>query len=191
MTKIWISRFCWFAREESLKHTPMCALQVELDWKRSTQMRDGAVQLTTAGRARLEDELTFLRDVKRRELSDRLEDSNEDGDISDNSEYEDLKEELVLADRRIQELEYLLATAAEIEPSQDGSVALGSVVTIKDSYGEEMTWTLVDPAEADTRTGSISTESPVGRALMGCHKGDSATVETPGGQIVYTVLNVA
>ena len=57
-------------------------------------MRDGAVQLTSAGRSRLEDELAFLRDVKRRELADRLEDSNEDGDISDNSEYEDLKEDL-------------------------------------------------------------------------------------------------
>ncbi|HYP58876.1 MAG TPA: transcription elongation factor GreA [Thermomicrobiales bacterium] len=154
-------------------------------------MRDGAVQLTSAGRSRLEDELAFLRDVKRRELADRLEDSNEDGDISDNSEYEDLKEDLVMTDRRIQELEYLLATAEPIEPSQDGSIHLGSVVTIVDSDGEEASWTLVDPAEADTRAGSISTDSPVGRALMGRHPGDSATVETPGGQIVYTVVNVA
>ena len=109
----------------------------------------------------------YLRDVKRRELADRLEDSNEDGDISDNSEYEDLKEDLVMTDRRIQELEYLLATAEPIEPSQGRTVHLGSVVTIVDSDGEEATWTLVDPAEADTRAGSISTESPVGRALMG------------------------
>ena len=64
-------------------------------------------------------------------------------------------------------------------------------MTIVDSDGEEASWTLVDPAEADTRAGSISTDSPVGRALMGRHPGDSATVETPGGQIVYTVVNVA
>jgi transcription elongation factor GreA len=154
-------------------------------------MREGAVQLTAAGRARLEDELNYLRDVKRRELAERIEASNDDGDISDNSEYEDLKEELIMNDRRIQELEYLLATAEHIEPSLDGTVSLGSVVTLVDSDGEEATWTLVDPAEADTRTGSISTESPVGNALMGKAKGDSAKVETPGGEIVYTVTNVA
>jgi transcription elongation factor GreA len=154
-------------------------------------MRNGAVQLTAAGRARLEDELAHLRDVKRRELADRIEASNEHGDISDNSEYEDLKEELIMADRRIQELEYLLATAEVIEPSKDGTVSLGSVVTLVDSEGEEATWILVDPAEADTRTGSISTESPVGNALMGKAKGDSTAVETPGGAIVYTVTNVA
>jgi transcription elongation factor GreA len=154
-------------------------------------MRNGAVQLTAAGRARLEDELAHLRDVKRRELADRIEASNEHGDISDNSEYEDLKEELIMADRRIQELEYLLATAEVIEPSKDGIVSLGSVVTLVDSEGEEATWILVDPAEADTRAGSISTESPVGNALMGKAKGDSTAVETPGGAIVYTVTNVA
>lgn len=154
-------------------------------------MRDGAVQLTAAGRARLEEELTQLRDVKRRELAERIEASNEHGDISDNSEYEELKEELIMADRRIQELEYLLATAEHIEPRKDGTVSLGSVVTLVDSDGEEATWTLVDPAEADSRTGSISTESPVGNALMGKAKGDSAAVVTPGGEIVYTVTNVA
>ena len=154
-------------------------------------MRNGAVQLTAAGRARLEEELAHLRDVKRRELADRIEASNEHGDISDNSEYEELKEELIMADRRIQELEYLLATAEVIEPKTDGTVSLGSVVTLVDSDGEEATWILVDPAEADTRTGSISTESPVGNALMGKAKGDSAAVETPGGEIVYTVTNVA
>jgi transcription elongation factor GreA len=154
-------------------------------------MRDGAVQLTAAGRGRLEDELAHLRDVKRRELADRIEASNEHGDISDNSEYEELKEELIMTDRRIQELEYLLATAEVIEHTNNGTVALGSVVTLVDSDGEEATWTLVDPAEADTRNGSISTNSPVGHAVMGKRSGESAVVETPGGEIVYTVKNVA
>lgn len=154
-------------------------------------MRDGAVQLTAAGRTRLEEELVHLRDVKRQELAERVEASNDEGDISDNSEYEDLKEELIMADRRIQELEYLLANAELVEHRTDGTVALGSVVTLIDSDGEESTWTLVDPAEADTRAGSISTESPVGSALMGKSRGDSAEVETPGGKIVYTVKNVA
>jgi transcription elongation factor GreA len=154
-------------------------------------MRNGAVQLTEAGKARLEDELANLRDVKRPELVERDEVSNDDGDISDNSEYEDLKEELIMTDRRIQELEYLLSTAEIIEHRTDGTVALGSRVTLVDPDGEEETWTLVDPAEADSRTGSISTESPVGSVLMGKAKGDSAEVETPGGTIVYTIRDVA
>jgi transcription elongation factor GreA len=128
-------------------------------------MRDGAVQLTAAGRGRLEDELAHLRDVKRRELADRIEASNEHGDISDNSEYEELKEELIMTDRRIQELEYLLATAEVIEHTNNGTVALGSVVTL--------------------------VNSPVGHAVMGKRSGESAVVETPGGEIVYTVKNVA
>jgi transcription elongation factor GreA len=154
-------------------------------------MRDGAVQLTSAGKERLREELDFLRDVKRPQLVERVEVENEDGDATDNSEYEDLKEELVMADRRIQELEYLLATAEVLEPTTDGTVGLGSVVTLVGSDGEEMTWTLVDPVEANSRTGSISTDSPVGQVLMGKRTGDSATVETPGGEIVYTVTNVA
>lgn len=154
-------------------------------------MRNGAVQLTPTGKARLEEELAHLRDVKRPELVERVEISNDDGDISDNSEYEDLKEELIMADRRIQELEYLLSTAELVEQRTDGTVGLGSRVTLVDPDGVEDTWTLVDPAEADSRTGSISTESPVGSVLMGKSKGDSAEVETPGGTIVYTIQNVA
>jgi transcription elongation factor GreA len=154
-------------------------------------MRDGAVQLTTAGKSRLQDELDHLRNVKRKELAERIEASNDDGDISDNSEYEELKEELILADRRIQELEYLLSTAETVDHRTDGVISLGSVVTLLDSDGSEATWTLVDPAEADTRAGSISTSSPVGHALMGKSKGDSASVETPGGETTYTITNVA
>lgn len=154
-------------------------------------MRDGAVQLTPAGKTRLEEELAHLRDVKLPALTARVEASNDDGDISDNSEYEELKEDLIMADRRIQELEFLLATAEIVEHRADGIVALGSVVTTVDSDGEESTWTLVDPAEADIKTNSISTQSPVGKSLMGKTKGDSAEIETPGGKIVYTVKNVA
>ena len=154
-------------------------------------MAMASVQLTASGRSRLEDELVQLRDTKRKELAERIEASTDDGDISDNSEYEDLKEELIMVDRRIAELEFLLATAETIESTTDGTIGLGSHVTLSDPDGETMTWTLVDPAEADTRAGSISTSSPVGNALMGKANGDAATVETPGGSIVYTIKNVA
>ena len=154
-------------------------------------MRNGNVQLTPSGRTRLEEELVHLRDVRRPEAANRLSVANEDGDGSDSSETEDLKQELISIDHRIEELEFMLAHAEILEHVVGDSVVLGSVVSLKDSDGIEETWTLVDPAEADTRNGSISTDSPVGRVLMGRQVGESATVETPAGAIVYTVTNLA
>lgn len=154
-------------------------------------MRNGNVQLTPSGRARLVEELTHLRDVRRPELASRLEVANEDNDGSDSGEYEGLKQELVTIDFRIEELDYMLSHAEILEHVVGDTVVLGSVVSLKDSDGEEETWTLVDPAEADTRNGSISTDSPVGSVLMGKRIGESATVVTPAGPIVYTVTNVA
>lgn len=154
-------------------------------------IRDRVVQLTPEGRQRLSDELTNLRTVKLPELTQRIQDANEHGDISDNSEYEELKEELVLTDARIHELEFLLNKAEDVAPPARGTVGLGSSVTIRSDDGEKETWRLVSPEEADTRVGAISTDSPVGRALMGRKKGDTTEVETPAGTIVYTVLSVA
>ena len=154
-------------------------------------MRNGNVQLTPSGRARLEEELAHLRDVKRPETAGRLEVANEDGDGTDSGEYEGLKQDLISIDYRIEELERMLSHAEILDHVVGDAVVLGSVVTIKDGEGVEETWTLVDPAEADTRNGSISTDSPVGRLLMGKRVGDSATVETPSGAVVYTVTTIA
>lgn len=153
-------------------------------------IRDRVVQLTPEGRQRLFDELEVLRTVKLPELTTRIQDANEHGDISDNSEYEELKEELVLTDARIHELEYLLDKAEEIEPPAKGTVGLGSTVTIRSDDGEEDTWRLVSPEEADTRVGAISTDSPVGHALVGKKVGDTAQVETPAGSISYAIVSV-
>jgi transcription elongation factor GreA len=153
-------------------------------------VRDRVVQLTPEGRQRLADELNHLRAVKLPELTTRIQDANEHGDISDNSEYEELKEELVLTDARIHELEFLLNKAEDVAPPERGRVGLGSSVTIRSDDGEEETWRLVSPEEADTRIGAISTDSPVGHALMGRKKGDITTVETPAGTITYSVTSV-
>ncbi|CAN5837654.1 transcription elongation factor GreA [soil metagenome] len=153
-------------------------------------VRDRVVQLTQEGRQRLADELNHLRTVKLPELTNRIQDANEHGDISDNSEYEELKEELVLTDARIHELEFLLNKAEDVEPPERGRVGLGSSVTIRSDDGEEETWRLVSPEEADTRIGAISTDSPVGHALMGRKKGDTTSVETPAGIIAYSVKSV-
>ena len=150
------------------------------------------VRLTPVGKARLEDELRTLVTVKKPELTARIQEATEHGDVSDNSEYEAIKEEYVLIEARIHELEQTLDHAEVIESADaDGSVRLGSRVTLRTDDGEEETWILVSPEEANTQDGSISTESPVGRALMGCRVGQSADVKTPAGTMVYTVINVA
>ena len=148
-------------------------------------------RLTPAGKIKLEEDLAFLRDSRLPELTERIQTSNEEGDISDNSEYEELKDEMMRVEARIAEIEYNLLHATIVEKdAEEGAVGFGSTVTIKDSEGYVETWTLVSHQEQDTRRGTISTESPVGIALMGKKVGDSASVETPGGTIVYTVEKV-
>jgi transcription elongation factor GreA len=155
-------------------------------------VKERGIQLTVAGKARLEDELAALTTRKLPELRSRILEANEHGDISDNGEYEELKESLVLAEARIQELEQLMDRAEIIQRDpNDDTIGLGSIVTLQGDDGEQETWTLVRPEEANTLDGTISTESPVGSALVGRRVGDSAVVTTPGGQIVYTVISIA
>jgi transcription elongation factor GreA len=150
------------------------------------------VWLTEAGKARLEDELLDLRTRRRPELHTRIQEATESGDISDNSEYEDLKDEWASLEARITELEQTLDNAMLIQRDEsDETIGLGSKVTLRSDDGEEETWVLVSPQEANTMDGTISTQSPVGKSLVGCKAGDSATVRTPGGAMVYTVVAVA
>ena len=150
------------------------------------------VWLTEAGKGRLEEELHDLRTRRRPNLHTRIQEATESGDISDNSEYEELKDEWASLEARIFELEQTLDNS-EIIQRQEGSevVGLGSTVMLRSDDGEEETWILVSPQEANTLDGTISTESPVGRAIVGCRAGDSATVRTPSGAIVFTVVTVA
>jgi transcription elongation factor GreA len=150
------------------------------------------VWLTEAGKTRLEDELNDLRTRRRPDLQTRIQEATESGDISDNSEYEELKDEWASLEARIHELEQTLDRAEIIQrEADDDAVGLGSKVTLRSDDGEEETWILVSPQEANTLDGTISTHSPVGQALLGCRAGDSATVRTPSGAIVYTVVSVS
>ncbi|MFL5759268.1 MAG: transcription elongation factor GreA [Thermomicrobiales bacterium] len=154
-------------------------------------VKDRMLRLTPAGKAKLEDELSLLRTKKLPELSARIQESTEHGDVSDNSEYEAVKEEYVLTEARIRELEQILDRAEIVDHVEsEGEVGFGSTVMIRGDDGLEETWTLVGPEEADTREGTISTESPVGQALIGRRVGESTSVKTPGGTIVYTVVQV-
>ena len=150
-----------------------------------------SLQLTRAGREKLEEELAHLSSAKRAELAIRIQEANENGDVSDNSEFEDMKQDLVLIDARIQELHYMLDRAEVIEKPSKDKVGLGSTVTIRGEDGDEETWVIVDQVEADARTGSISTESPVGSALFGKKPGAIADVTTPGGSVRYTIVAIS
>jgi transcription elongation factor GreA len=150
------------------------------------------VWLTQAGKTRLEEELNDLRTRRRPELHTRIQEATESGDISDNSEYEELKDEWASLEARIYELEQTLERAEVIQrEGGEETIGLGTKVTLRSDDGEEETWILVSPQEANTLDGTISTQSPVGEALIGRRVGDSATVRTPSGSIVYTVVAVA
>lgn len=153
-------------------------------------VKEQSVRLTAAGKGRLEAELATLRTERRPTLAERIHQAGEEGDVSDNSEYEELKSDWAMLEARIADLERTLDRAEVIEAPPAGKVGLGSKVTLRTEDGEEETWLLVSPEEANTLDGTISTESPVGRALFGCQPGDSPTVTTPGGSMVYRVIGV-
>lgn len=149
------------------------------------------VRLTPEGKARLQKELDQLRKERLPELSRLIQESTGDGDISDNSEYEEMKDEYMYLENRSYELENILDNAEVIEAGAgDGSVQLGSSVTVRDEDGIEERWLIVDSAEANSSESRVSSDSPVGKALMGCRAGDTATVETPGGPYSYTIVTV-
>jgi transcription elongation factor GreA len=148
--------------------------------------------MTRAGMARLEEELVRLRTHDREELAARLGQARESpGDQSDNLELLEAQHDLSMLEARIAELEYALAQAKVVEVHHGDSAEIGSVIQVRDDEGEEDTFTLVGPAEADPRHGSISIASPVGRALLGARVGDEAVVETPAGPRRLQVLKVA
>ncbi len=154
-------------------------------------VRERPIVLTAEGKAALEQELEHLRSVKLPALRERLQQLSNEGDISDNSEYEDTKEELVLTEARIREIEHILRRARTlVETGQHDEVRLGSRVTVIDEEGVAETWVIVSPEEANAAQGRISIESPVGAALLGQRVGATVTVQAPGGVMRLTIQRI-
>jgi transcription elongation factor GreA len=153
-------------------------------------MNNKPVYLTAEGLTRLQAELEQLITVDRPRVAQRIHDAKLDGDISENAEYEDAKQEQSFLEGRIATLEVQLRNAEVIEGRNGDKVGIGSKVAIKGSEGEE-TFIIVGSAEAAPREGRISNESPVGAALMGHRKGDKVIVQAPAGPVSYTVLRVS
>lgn len=153
---------------------------------------DRQLKLTPEGKARLEEELRQLREERLKELSARIQAANEEGDISDNSEFEELKEEYFYTEDRVREIQHILSRAILLEEgSPDGTIALGSRITVQaDDDDQQEHWMLVNEEESQAVEGRISDESPVGLALLGKKAGDTVTIKTPGGEITYRIIDV-
>ena len=157
-------------------------------------MSEQEVILTREGLKQLEDELENLRTVKRAEVKERLKEAIALGDLSENSEYDDAKNEQAFMEGRILELEKMIRNAKVIDEDahQEGTVTVGSLVKVKDIEFDEINeYRLVGTVEADPMNTRISNESPVGRALLGRKKGEIVDVEVPAGIIKYEILEVS
>jgi transcription elongation factor GreA len=151
------------------------------------------VRLTPEGRRELEEELARL-EAELPTVSSRLGDARAGGnDPAENLDLRDAMDALALLEGRIGELRALLASAEPIEQmaTRDGIIRLGTRFKIRHADGEEASYMLVSPAEADPRRGRISEESPIGRALVGKKKNEEVTADTPSGPERLVVLDVA
>jgi len=150
-----------------------------------------SVYLTPEGLKKAEDELEYLRTVKRNEVAKRLHEAMEDGELIENAEYEAAKNEQAFVEGRILELEHMLAVAKVIEPTRSTDVVrIGSTVVVKGEEGASETFTIVGVAEANPKGGLISNESPMGQALLDHRVGDEVEVKAPAGVLRYKVTKI-
>lgn len=147
--------------------------------------------LTREGYAKLEQELHYLRTVKRAEIADQIRIAKEDGDVSENAGYETAKLEQAFLEGRIIALEEILKRAEIIDSTQfSGAVMLGSTVVVQEDTYDPETFQLVGSDEANPTEGRISNESPLGKMLLGRRVGDTVQVSTPNGVTVFKVLEI-
>ena len=148
--------------------------------------------LTAEGAQKLEEQLEYLKTVARKEIAQQIKVAREFGDLSENAEYDEAKNEQARIEGEIVELEKKLRGATVIDESTlDRSVVhIGAAVDLKDQAGKKFQFTIVGSTEADPLKGRISNESPVGAALLGHHQGDRVEVTTPAGVQTYTILAI-
>jgi transcription elongation factor GreA len=136
-------------------------------------------------------ELDELVNLRRAEVAARIHEAKEHGDITENAEYEDAKNEQAFVEGRIQTLSALIKNAVVIDENHSTThVQIGSTVTVQSEDGKE-SFTIVGSAEAAPADGRISNESPVGRALLGRKKGDSVVVSVPAGDYTYKIVGIS
>ncbi|HLU23074.1 transcription elongation factor GreA [Lederbergia graminis] len=150
--------------------------------------------MTEAGKEKLEQELEFLKTVRRKEVVERIKIARSFGDLSENSEYDSAKEEQAFVEGRITTLENMIRNAKIIKDDDLNTdvITLGKTVTfIELPDGEEETYTIVGSAEADPFEGKISNDSPIAKSLIGHKVGEEVVVQTPGGEMNVKVISIS
>ncbi|WP_019720818.1 transcription elongation factor GreA, partial [Heyndrickxia coagulans] len=147
--------------------------------------------MTQDGKEKLEQELEYLKTVKRKEVVERIKIARSFGDLSENSEYDSAKEEQAFVEGRITTIENMIRNAKIIEDDGTDTVSLGKSVTFVElPDGEEETYTIVGSAEADPFEGKISNDSPIAKSLLGKSVGEEVTVQTPGGDMRVKIISI-
>lgn len=157
-------------------------------------MDNKQVKLTEDGLKQLEEELEYLKTKKRKEVSEKIKVALGFGDLSENSEYDEAKNEQAQVEARIVSVENMLKNAIVIDESErdTSKVELGATVTIHDiEFDEDITYKIVGSTEADPDEGRLSDESPLGKSLMGKAEGEMIDVDTPAGVIQYKILKIS
>ena len=157
-------------------------------------MAEKLVLLTAEGKEALENELTMLKSVKRKEISEKIKTAIGFGDLSENSEYDEAKNEQAQVESRIVEIEAMLKHAEVIDETDIDTdvVRIGAKVKLLDvEFDEEIEYQIVGSTEANPAKGSISDESPVGKAILGHHVNDLVDVETPGGIVQLKIVGIS
>jgi transcription elongation factor GreA len=154
-------------------------------------MSDDKKYLTPEGLAKVKNELQYLKNVKRREISGKIEDALKLGDLSENAEYHEAKDEQGMNEAKIRELEEVVSNAELITDTAGSKkcVNVGCTIEVKIDGGTRK-YTIVGPSEANPSQGLISNESPIGQAFLGRKVGDSISVEAPAGVIKYKILSI-
>jgi transcription elongation factor GreA len=146
--------------------------------------------LTAEGLEKLKKELDYLKNVKRKEISEQISFSASFGDLKENAAYDTAKEEQGFIEGRIAELEQVLNQAKILKKNGAGTIQLGSIVLVS-SHDKKEKFQIVEPEEADIDKGKISYKSPLGEVLFGKRSGDKVEIEAPDGKIGYQIVEVA
>ena len=149
--------------------------------------------MTYAGLKKLEDELHDLKVVRRKEVAEKIKEAREQGDLSENAEYDDAKDEQRDIEARIEELEAILKNAEVVveDEADTEKINVGCKVLVYDEeFEEEVEFKIVGSTEANSLQGKISNESPLGKALIGAKVGDEISVEAPAGMMNYKILKI-
>ncbi len=152
-------------------------------------MSSEPIQVTQEGLEKLKTELHYLKSTKRREIAERLEAAKALGDLSENADYQQAKEDSAWTEGRVNQLEDLVSRAVIADAPKAGIVSIGTTVTVRADEKTRM-FVIVGATEADPGHAKISSESPIGAALLGTRVGDEVLVNTPSGAVRYKVEKV-